>query len=205
MNTYIYIALAWIFIGVLFESKMKYRKIRRGLHHEHTTTSIALIASHRSWWQCLFGPICILDYCFEFGAPDREGYCNPFESETRLLSKLEEGWAPKSLLCYFGIHDYSERFSVFNIPLQPGKLSRENALHTTDYCRYCPEFKKFQGSHILALDRDFVLLKSNSLNPSIVHRIYDMYDNGIMPSGIAKELNLSKTTVHKYLDLRNSN
>lgn len=203
MNIFISIVTAWIFVGIIFEAKFKYRLIKRGLYEDWSHELIVGKACERKWY-FLLGPVCFINYCLDFGS-DREGYCNPFESEAKLLNKLKSYWIPKSFLCYFDIHYFYEKFSVFNIPIQPGKLPKENLLHTTEHCMYCSKIETSKGKHVLGIQGDFVLLKSNNLNPAIVHRIYDMYDNGIMPSGIAKELNLSKTTVHKYLDLRNSN
>lgn len=203
MNTFILIALAWVFIGIFYESKYKYRIIKKGIYQEWSMELIAERACERKS-HFLFGPICFILYCLDFDS-NREGYYNPFESKQKLLIKLESGWKPKSLLCWLGIHDYVYRRSVFNSVLRQGKLPRENYLHTTEYCSYCPACRSISAvTHTLAVNDDFVLLKSKTLDDNIVKRIYEL-DEDMLPAAIAKELGISKTTVHKYLDLKNSN
>lgn len=203
MNIFILITIAWLVVGILYQAKFKYRIIRRGIAEEWTYGLIAEKASYGKW-NFLLGPICFINYCLDFGS-GREGYCNPFESEEKLFKKLIKGWRPKSLLCYFGIHHYYEKRSVFNTGIVQGKLPKEITLHTTEQCEYCSKSGRAMGSNVLEIDGEYVLLKSKALNPALIDRIYDLDNDGKSANVIAKELNISKTTVHKYLDIKNSN
>lgn len=203
MNTIILITIAWLFIGIFYQSKFKYRTIQRGLAEEWSYGLIAEKASEGKW-NFLLGPICFVNYCLDFGS-GREGYANPFGSEKKLFDKLVNGWRPKSFLCYFGIHHYYEKRSVFNTRITQGKLPKEIKLHTTEQCMYCSKSGTENSSHVLEIDGEYVLLKSKALNPVLVERIYTLDNDGKSANVIAKELNISKTTVHKYLDIKNSN